>query len=203
MKASPTAFQTASIAPPTSSSPQPLLPTSPTPASRLQTRKYLGYRAGTAYLRRRFGALFIDGLVCLPLMIPCAALMGGTGPDATLLYLSAYVVYFFLFEFFTGQTIGKRAAGLCVAREDGKPLDATGVGARNALRVIDYLPGVPLVGALFMALTGERRKRLGDLAGRTVVVEATEHPFVRGRRSALIVIYPAVWIGLALASGLL
>jgi hypothetical protein len=144
--------------------------------------------------------------VCIPLVIPCVFVtyaMGGTQVGVGLLYLAACLLYFFLLELHTGQTVGKRLAGLRVVRIDGRPVDVMGIGARNGLRLIDGLPGLPLLGALSMTLTGERRRRIGDLAGRTMVVEADEHAFLRGPWSPLIVIYPLVWIGMAIGGGLL
>jgi uncharacterized RDD family membrane protein YckC len=196
----PHAVHSASVAPPVAGR---TTWSAPAPATRARERKYLGYRAGTAYLRRRFGALFIDNLVCLPMMVPCTLVMGGMGPDAMFLYAAAYTLYFFLLEWHTGQTVGKRAAGLRVVRVDGRPIDAMGIGARNALRVVDGIPGPPLVGALSMALTGPRRRRIGDLGGRTMVAEADQHAFARGPWSPLVVVYPVLWLGLALGAGFL
>ena len=194
----PSTARSASVAPPVTAGGR---WAAPPPAARARERKYLGYRAGTAYLRRRLGALIIDNFVCLPMMVPCAWVMGGMGPDALFLYAAAYTLYFFLLEWHTGQTLGKRAAGLRVVRVDGRPIDAMGIGARNALRVIDGIPGPPLIGALSMALTGPRRRRVGDLGGRTMVAEAGQHPFVRGPWSPLVVVYPVLWLGLALGAG--
>jgi uncharacterized RDD family membrane protein YckC len=173
----------------------------PQPSARLRRRTFLGYAAGTALLRRRFGALVIDNLLFLPMFLPCSLVTGGAGPSAWLLYLAAYMVYFFGFELHSGQTLGKRAAGLRVVRADGGPVDAMAIGARNALRIIDGIPGPPLLGALSMTLTGKNRRRIGDLAAGTMVVEADEHLFLRGRRSPLIAIYPVLWIGTALVVG--
>jgi uncharacterized RDD family membrane protein YckC len=166
-------------------------------------RRYLGYQPGHARLRRRLGALIVDGFVCAPFLIPCVLLMGGLGRGAWLVYLAACLIYFFLLELHTGQTIGKRVAGLRVVRVDGRPVDVMGIGARNALRLIDGIPGPPLIGALSMTLTGQRRRRIGDLAAGTIVVEADEHAFVRGPWSPLIVVYPILWLGLAVGGGLL
>jgi uncharacterized RDD family membrane protein YckC len=155
---------------------------------------------------RRLVALIIDNIVCLPLLVPCFLVMdlvGGTRMGVGFLWLAASLLYFFLLELRTGQTVGKRVMGLRVVRYDGKPVDVMGIGARNCLRPIDSIPGIPLIGALSMALTGERRARIGDLAGRTVVAEADEHDFVRGPWSPLIVVYPLVWIAMAIGGGLL
>ena len=155
---------------------------------------------------RRLVALIVDNILCFPLLFPSIWLMeaiGGTRIGAGFVWLAACLLYFFLLELHTGQTIGKRLTGLRVVRVDGKPVDVMGIGARNCLRPIDSIPGIPLVGALSMALTGKRRARIGDLAGRTVVVEAADFDFVRGPWSPLIVVYPLVWIGMAIGGALL
>jgi uncharacterized RDD family membrane protein YckC len=168
----------------------------PAPAKK---RKYLGYEAGRSYLRRRLGALIVDNLVTLPLILPCALVLGGFTPGAWFLFLALYLTYFFLCELHSGQTLGKRAAGLRVVRADGRPVDAMSIGARNVLRFVDGIPGPPLVGALAMALTGARRRRVGDVAGGTMVVEAEHQPFVRAPRSPLVTVYPVLWLGAAVA----
>jgi hypothetical protein len=73
----------------------------------------------------------IDNLLFLPMFLPCSLVTGGAGPSAWLLYLAAYMVYFFGFELHSGQTLGKRAAGLRVVRADGGPVDAMAIGAGN------------------------------------------------------------------------
>jgi uncharacterized RDD family membrane protein YckC len=191
------------VAPPVTAGPSWSPPSSPTPP---RPRKYLGYKAGDARLRRRLLALIIDGVVCIPLIIPCLLVMrflGSTGAGVGFLYLAASLLYFFLLELHTGQTVGKRLAGLRVVRVDGRPVDVMGIGARNGLRLIDGIPGLPLVGALSMTLTGERRRRIGDLAARTMVVEADQHEFLRGPWSPLIVVYPFLWVAMAIGAGLL
>ncbi len=175
---------------------------SPPAGKQVRERRFLGYRAGHARLRRRLGALIIDNLLIAPMLVPCALVMGGLGPQAGVLYLAPYVIYFFLLEAHSGQTVGKRLAGLRVVGVDGGPVDALAVGARNVLRFVDGIPGPPLVGALSMTLTGPRRRRIGDLAARTVVVEAQEHSFVRAPRSALLALYPILWLGMAVLAAL-
>jgi uncharacterized RDD family membrane protein YckC len=189
-----------SIAPPGADDHRDTFGTSPPSQPR---RKQLGYQAGTAYLRRRLAALIIDNLVCLPMLGLCLLAVGSMSEGAGLIYLALIITYFFLLELRSGQTLGKRAAGLRVVHVEGEPVSAIAIAARNVLRLVDNIPGIPLVGALAMALTGPRRRRIGDLAGRTVVVEAAEHPFVAGPRSPLVTIYPTIWIGAAVALVLL
>ena len=82
-----------------------------------------------------------------------------------------FVAYHVYFEGRTGQTIGKRMAGIKVVRQDtGGAPGAKAALVRTLLRAVDGLVGYG-VGLLF-ALSSEKRQRLGDLAARTLVVRA-------------------------------
>ena len=79
--------------------------------------------------------------------------------------------YYFACESGSGQTVGKRALNIRVVRTDGAPAGMREVAIRTVLRLVDglFLYGVGLV---VMLVTGERRGRLGDLAGGTMIVSA-------------------------------
>jgi uncharacterized RDD family membrane protein YckC len=79
--------------------------------------------------------------------------------------------YYFACESASGQTVGKRALNIRVVRTDGAPAGLREVGIRTVLRLVDglFLYGVGLV---VMLVTRERRGRLGDLAGGTMIVSA-------------------------------
>ena len=80
--------------------------------------------------------------------------------------------YFMLFELkWNGQTIGKQAVKIRVVRVDGSPAGATEVAVRNLVRIIDFLPSMYLIGLITM-LSNRQARRLGDLAGGTLVVKA-------------------------------
>ncbi len=86
-----------------------------------------------------------------------------------------------------GRTPGKRALGLRVVRDDGGRISALDAVIRNALRLIDILPGTYGVGIGSMLLT-KKRKRLGDMVAGTVVVRERAEialDFVGGRREDL------------------
>jgi len=88
-----------------------------------------------------------------------------------LLYVFMLWVYYPLFEWlWEGQTPGKRLTRLRVIRDDGTPIGALEAVLRNALRVVDFLPGVYTVGGLTMLLN-RRSKRLGDYVAGTIVVK--------------------------------
>ena len=79
-------------------------------------------------------------------------------------------VYFTFFDLVSrGQSPGKRALGLRVVRDGGRPIDARSSLIRNFLRTVDLLPGFYLLGlgAIFMS---RDHKRIGDLAGGTLVI---------------------------------
>lgn len=95
--------------------------------------------------------------------------------------------YFALFEGFRdGQTPGKRWLGIRVIRDTGHPVTLREAGARNLLRIADFLPPPYLSGALLVAFH-PRGKRLGDLVAGTVVVrdEPQEAPVVGAEAEAI------------------
>jgi uncharacterized RDD family membrane protein YckC len=81
--------------------------------------------------------------------------------------------YYFAMESGNGQTLGKRAMKIRVVDMDGQPAGMRAIGLRTVLRVIDGLAAY-LVGLIVMLVTGERRGRLGDLVGKTMIVSADE-----------------------------
>lgn len=79
--------------------------------------------------------------------------------------------YFVLFEMlWSGQTPGKRIAGLRVVGQDGYPVTFAASLIRNVVRLIDILPMYYGIGLLVM-LIDSRSRRLGDLAAGTLVVK--------------------------------
>ncbi|MFP4116878.1 MAG: RDD family protein [Candidatus Aenigmatarchaeota archaeon] len=81
-----------------------------------------------------------------------------------------FFLYFFLLEGYKGQTIGKMVTGIKVVKDDGSPCDMMASFIRNILRIIDGM-FIYIVGAVIIAVT-DKNQRLGDLAGKTVVVDA-------------------------------
>jgi uncharacterized RDD family membrane protein YckC len=68
-----------------------------------------------------------------------------------------------------GRTPGKKAAGLRVVRETGAPVTFVTSAIRNAMRLIDILPGVYGI-AMISIFATRNNQRLGDLAAGTVVI---------------------------------
>jgi uncharacterized RDD family membrane protein YckC len=80
---------------------------------------------------------------------------------------TGYDVYFEVRH--SGQTPGKRSAGIRVIRENGAPIDFGSSCVRNLLSIADFLPFGYLLGALLVVLSS-RAQRLGDMAAGTLVV---------------------------------
>jgi uncharacterized RDD family membrane protein YckC len=159
----------------------------------------------------RIAAAFVDLVVLAGLFVIMAAALGetkGAGPFVTLsfgsldlalrgwwfiAFLALVLLYHFVLEAVTGQTIGKRLLGLRISRA-GERASVGDVAGRTLLRLVDWLPLLYLVGFITMLATGARRQRLGDLAAGTSVVRTP----VRHRGLALVPL-AVVW----LAEGLL
>jgi uncharacterized RDD family membrane protein YckC len=78
--------------------------------------------------------------------------------------------YPILFEVhWQGQTPGKRACGLAVLHDDGRPVGWGAAFIRNTLRFVDFLPFLYAAGFI-TTLLNDGGKRLGDLAAGTLVV---------------------------------
>ncbi len=101
--------------------------------------------------------------------------------------LLAFVIlwgYYIAFELlWNGQSPGKRAIGLRVVREGGRPITFLGSAIRNLIRIADFLPAFYGIGVVVMFID-RRARRLGDLAGGTLVVKerqgVTLESLVRG-----------------------
>jgi uncharacterized RDD family membrane protein YckC len=68
-----------------------------------------------------------------------------------------------------GRTLGKRAVGIRVSRQDGEAPGVFECAVRNLCRVLDFLPVFYCAGVI-AALLGRRHQRLGDLLAGTVLV---------------------------------
>ncbi len=105
-----------------------------------------------------------------------AAQDSGENAGEVLLALYAVLLVAGVFGYFAGlellwngQTVGKRALGIRVLRDDGSPVDTAAVLARTVVRLVDFLPVGYLVGLVSMVADG-RGRRLGDIVGGTIVV---------------------------------
>lgn len=71
--------------------------------------------------------------------------------------------------FFQGQTLGKRAMRIRVARDDGSPVGVLESAVRNLMRAVDFLPLFYAAGLLTM-LIDPKHRRLGDLVAGTLLL---------------------------------
>jgi uncharacterized RDD family membrane protein YckC len=152
---------------------------------------------GITTYRKRRRAYVIDSLIASAIATGVVFALG-LRPFSGFVAIAVVLAWDFLFESLRGQTIGKRVMKIRVVRRDGSRLQPQHVAARSVLRIVDGVPGLPLVGLLSMILTGpSRRQRLGDLAGGTIVVESermmsTLPPTTRDR--LILFGYPVLWI---------
>src|SRR6202167_4343351 len=102
------------------------------------------------------------------------------GPALAIFILFAiYWGYFAFFEsIWSGQTPGKRYAGIRVIKESGRPINAFDAIGRNLMRAVDGLPGIYGVGVVCM-MCNQQSRRLGDFVAGTVVVHEKPSEDVR------------------------
>jgi uncharacterized RDD family membrane protein YckC len=97
------------------------------------------------------------------------------GSGLYLLTTAWALYYYFACESGGGQTLGKRLLRLRVVRADGGEAGMGEIAVRTVLRVVDGI-GLYLVGLVVMLVSGKRRQRIGDMAGGTIVVDASAPP---------------------------
>ncbi len=91
-----------------------------------------------------------------------------------------YWGYFAIFEIvWSGQTPGKRVAGIRVIKESGRPLNAYEAIGRNFLRAVDMQPGFLYGVGLLCMMLNKQSRRLGDFVAGTVVVHEKASEEVR------------------------
>lgn len=130
---------------------------------------------------RRIAAALIDVAIIVILLVIIAKTLGNkdasefslwaetAGRPRSLFFLLTFA-YFFGTELVWAQTLGKRVMKLRVVRIDGAKLTGGPAFVRNLVRLVDWLPGMYIVGGIALFATGERRQRLGDMAAKTKVV---------------------------------
>lgn len=144
----------------------------------VRTPEYVEFEFTVAGLMSRFLAWGLDVLVstCVAGAITFAVWIVGflvPGFALAITFVLWFVVnwgYFMGAEYlFAGRTLGKRVFGLRVIQESGVRLGFFHAAVRNLVRAVDHLPVLYLFGGALAALSSKGR-RLGDLAGGTVVV---------------------------------
>jgi uncharacterized RDD family membrane protein YckC len=145
----------------------------------IDTPENVRFHLERAGLASRAMAWFLDVLV-MGCLLQLGVLLFGplrmlAGEAATALSLvAAFVVqwwYAALCEWrFAGRTLGKWIVGIAARDQRGLRLTLLQTTIRNLLRVVDWVPGVYLVGGV-SALLDAHGRRLGDLAAGTLVVK--------------------------------
>jgi uncharacterized RDD family membrane protein YckC len=125
---------------------------------------------------RRIVATVIDGLL-FGLFVPATGMQDGpSGFDLTTLSAKGSLslglfalLYYTLLEGLTGRTLGKLITGIRVvdAETGGKPGILSGF-VRTLLRLIDGI--LAYLVAMIVVVNSKNRRRLGDMAAKTLVV---------------------------------
>jgi uncharacterized membrane protein SpoIIM required for sporulation/uncharacterized RDD family membrane protein YckC len=94
------------------------------------------------------------------------------GTAIVVLFFSlGYFLYFALFEaLWEGRTPGKRALGIRVVQDTGRPITANAATVRNLIRIVDFLVPLGALPGVAFVFFHPANKRLGDLAAGTIVV---------------------------------
>lgn len=119
-------------------------------------------------------AWLLDFALRVGVFIAIATVAGYLGGFGTALVMITIFALEWLFPAFCevhleGATPGKRALGLMVVHDDGRPVRWGAALIRNLLRAVDFLPLFYAIGLVAM-LCGRDFKRLGDIAARTTVI---------------------------------
>ena len=152
----------------------------------IDTPENIEFAYDIAGIGSRFLAAIIDSLVIGAALLIVAILVGlvGSNSETTRTASNSVVVaiggilsfiilwgYYIAFELvWNGQSLGKRAIGLRVVREGGRPITFVNSATRNLIRIVDFLPAFYGIGVIVMFID-RRARRLGDLAGGTLVVK--------------------------------
>ncbi|MDP9792815.1 putative RDD family membrane protein YckC [Catenuloplanes nepalensis] len=92
-------------------------------------------------------------------------------PTGTVLYAVFALAYYVLMERFLGRTVGKMCTGIRVVGETSGATPTWGQAfIRTLLRVVDGMFGYLV--AFIVVLTNDRRRRVGDMAAKTLVVRS-------------------------------
>jgi uncharacterized RDD family membrane protein YckC len=126
---------------------------------------------------RRAVAVFVDGLVMIPLTIVYFVIVGTSQPETVrgfflrlVLFAIPWVLYEgFMLARYDGQTLGKKALGLRVVNADGSALEAAQGWKRGISRQVMSLTYVLGLVDMLMIFSAQRRT-LHDRFARTIVV---------------------------------
>lgn len=165
-----------------------------------------GAGAVTARLGDRLIAVILDTIFVSAILLVCAAAILSRWPHIleklSMTMITASVagatllvafIYYWLQEGAFGATMGKAIIGVRVIRQDGSVPGLGSSAIRNAFRLIDALPFYLL--GFFVAVFSRGRRRIGDYAAQTFVLE---HSVPTGERVAVTFLWlagigAAVW----------
>jgi len=123
-------------------------------------------------------ALVIDSVILAAALWILRGLLDLASPDsytaeariALVLIFTAFVaLYFTLFEWKLGATVGKRIMNLRVVNLSGGPITLGAAAARTVMRIIDGQ--FVYVVAAIAVVASKRHQRLGDMVARTLVIK--------------------------------
>ncbi len=168
--------------PPPGWTPSDLTPAAPAPAAAAFSPGLAPGAADAAVRWRISAAITRRGHRQRRYVVFCAGLEWRvTAPTHVLALVAGGIAYHFLLESRDGQTIGERRYGLRVLSRDGGRATTRAIATRSALRIIDQLPVYYVSGLVSMVRTGAaRRRRIGDVAGGTMVVAEDRLSAARG-----------------------
>lgn len=123
-------------------------------------------------------ACLLDYILLFPVFLLIAGVMAVSVEEiqdpgyavALTILLAIEMTYRFFMEWAFGWTVGKRIVGLKVTELDGSRLSFRGALIRNLLRLIDCHLYTVILG-IALVLKTRRRQRLGDLLGKTMVIQ--------------------------------
>jgi len=144
----------------------------------VRTPEYVEFEFPLAGVMTRFLAWLVDVIISTAIAASLSTLIffgAAVAPGlATALVLIVWFLinwgYFLFLEYrYAGQTIGKRIFGLRTIQDSGVRVGFYQATMRNLVRAVDNLPILYLCGGA-LALISQKTRRLGDIAGGTVVI---------------------------------
>lgn len=128
-----------------------------------------------AWVALLFAAIFVTGALTGQLETGAQGLntdlSGAPASMALGLWFVLALGYHTVFEWQFGKTIGKALVNVRVTGVGGSEVTLGAALIRNVVRLVDWLPGLYLVGVVG-TLVSERNQRLGDRLAGTAVVSA-------------------------------
>jgi uncharacterized RDD family membrane protein YckC len=148
----------------------------------VDTPENIEFAYDVAGIGSRFLAAILDSLIIAAAQVLVIYLLGLASQslafvESVLIAVGAVLSFLILWGYYivfelvwSGQSPGKRAIGLRVVREGGRPITFTSAAIRNVVRIVDFLPALYGIGVVVMFIDG-RARRLGDFAAGTLVVK--------------------------------